>query len=107
MPLMSGARKLLDASNDAATTAPVMSVEGEVVVADSVPGAFLFLVGLGLAAVDTLHPCAGPAEVPAVIAEVHRCVRRGRHHRSRRRSGEVLPGQVATGVLQQVPQRLG
>src|SRR3954452_12878345 len=100
MPLISGARKLLDASKDAPARSAVMSVQRQVAVADGLPRPRLVLVGLGLAAGHPLHPGTGPAEVATVVAEVDRRVGRCRHDGAGCGGGEVLARQVGAGVLQ-------
>src|SRR3954451_4616831 len=101
MPLMSGLRKFSWTLNDPARTAvSCMSVEAQRAVADGVPVTGLVLPGVGLVAVHPLHPGAGAAEVPAVVAEVHRGVAPARHDSPLRRRDEVLPRQVGAGVLE-------
>src|SRR3954463_4198748 len=104
MPLMSGLTKFSWTLNvDAARTLSCMSVQLQVRAADRVPRTVLVLVGLGLAAVDLLHPGARATEVPAVVRVVDSGVTGlGRNDGVLGRGDEVLPGQVGAGVLEQV-----
>src|SRR4051812_9451022 len=108
MPLMSGLSTFSWKLNVlAARTVSGMSAQPQVGVADGVPLAVLVLPGLGLAAVDPLHPCTGAAEVSAAVEEVDRRIDRAGGERAvLGRGDEVLPGQVGARVLQQLPQRL-
>src|SRR3954470_5618363 len=106
MPLMSGLRKFSwTLKSPAAKTASCMSVQPQVAVADGVPLPVLVLVGLGLAAVDALDPRRRASEVTAMVGIVDRRVA-GLRRDGRALGGrdEVLPRQVAAGLLHQLPQ---
>src|SRR3954470_19565885 len=109
MPLMSGLRKFSwTLKSPAAKTASCMSVQPQVVAADGVPLPVLVLVGLGLAAVDALDPRRGATEVTTVVRVVDRRVAGlARDGGVLGRGDEVLPGQIRTRLLHQVPQGIG
>src|SRR5437764_5460688 len=100
MPSMSGLRKFSwTLKLDAARTDSCMSEQPQVAAADGVPRTVLVLVGLGLAAVDLLHPGAGAAEVATMVGVVDRRVNgAGRQHGVLGRGDEVLPRQVGVGL---------